>query len=105
MKTTFPLEVRELALKAAFGFCQCSEGCVEKATEFHHKLSNTKVNQRLYPLFLQSIFNCCPIAHGCHMTKPLPRISDAFAYVYEEYLKKFFTPKVEFNQEKEEVSG
>lgn len=84
---TFPDYVRELALLKSNGYCQCSDGCAKQATEFHHKLSNTKVNQRLFPIFLQSIFNCCPINRDCHASKPLPRISEREAKFYEMYLQ------------------
>lgn len=86
--TTFSPEVRRLSALASNGYCQCSADCVEKATEFHHRVPNTKVNQQLYPIFLQSIFNCCHIAHGCHMTKPLPKMREADAAVYEIYLRQ-----------------
>ncbi len=84
---TFSPKTRELALRMSNGYCQCSPDCVEKVTEFHHKLPNTQVNQKLYPLFLHSIFNCCPIAHGCHMNKPKPRISAMEAAAFEEFLQ------------------
>ncbi len=84
---TFSPETRALAVRLGNGYCQCSVGCTESAQEIHHKLANTKVNQKLFPLFIQSVFNACPINHGCHMTKPLPRISAHKAGIYEEYLQ------------------
>lgn len=89
MPNTFSTSVREAALHASEGYCQCSPDCVERATEFHHKLANTIVNRKLYKLFLQSVFNCCPIAHGCHMTQPVPRIREKQAQAYESYLMEF----------------
>lgn len=83
----FSGKTRELALRLSWGKCQCSEECVLPVTEFHHKCANTKVNRKLFPLFLQSVFNCCPINHGCHMTKPLPRITSNEAGVFEEFLQ------------------
>ncbi len=85
---TFSNDVRRMALSLSNGFCQCSEGCIKRVTEFHHRLSNTKVNQKLYPIFLHSLFNCCPINRDCHMTKPLPRISVHEAAIYEEFLRE-----------------
>lgn len=88
---TFSKEVRELASRASHGFCRCSDDCLKRATEFHHMLPNTKVNNNLYPLFLHSIFNCCPINHDCHMVKPKRKIREADAVSYEEYLKTVIT--------------
>jgi hypothetical protein len=85
---TFSQKVRELALRMSHGRCQCSPSCIKPVTEFHHKMANTKVNQRLYPIFLQSIFNCCAIAHSCHMEGRGPKIRDNEASAYEEYLEQ-----------------
>jgi len=84
----FDYQVRDIAFEMSNGFCQCSKECILPVTEFHHKLSNSKVNAQLYPLFINSIFNCCPINHNCHLNKtPLPHISEREAKAYEEYLK------------------
>ena len=80
---------RELAFELSHGFCMCSVECVKKATEIHHKMPNTKVNNNLYPLFLQSIFNACPIARDCHLTKPLPSVTEKEVRVYEKWLEGF----------------
>ena len=90
---TFSNEVRESMLGAFNGYCQCSESCVMKATEFHHILPNTKMNQKLYPLFLQSPFNCCPINRDCHSSKPKVKIRENLVIVYEEYLNKLKNSK------------
>jgi len=79
-------KTRELAFQLASGYCMCSKKCTQLATEIHHKLPNTKVNKKKYPLFVKSIFNLCPINHDCHMTKPLPTISDWQAQIYENWL-------------------
>ena len=86
-KHTFSTEVREKIVEATGGHCLCSEECTHLATEFHHILANTKVNQKLFPHFIQSIFNCCPINHACHMTKPLPRVSLRMVEAFEWYLQ------------------
>lgn len=96
--TTFSQETRELALQASNGYCMCSIGCFKKATEFHHKLSNTKVNQSLYPLFLQSIFNCCPIERNCHAKGHIPRIREPEARAFEQYLTNLI--KGEYEKDK-----
>lgn len=93
---TFSALTKKLAFQASSGYCQCSPECNKTVTEFHHKFSNTKVNQQLYPLFLQSIFNCCPINSDCHMTKPLPRIQEYQVSVYEKWLMEFILENESF---------
>jgi len=83
----FPPSVRKLAYRLGFGYCMCSPDCQKKATQIHHKLPDTKPNRRCFPLFINSIFNACPINHDCHLTKPLPKISSQEAEVYEGYMK------------------
>ena len=87
MHKTFSDKTRTMMLVASNGYCQCSKNCTKLADQAHHKLSNTKVNQRLYPLFLQSPFNCAMLNHDCHISKPLPRIRECEVIVYEEYLQ------------------
>ena len=82
----FSVEVRELAIYMSGGYCMCTPSCGKKLTEFHHKLSNTKGNRKKFPLFIDSLANCCPINRDCHMTKPLPRIREREALAYEGYL-------------------
>ena len=82
-------KTRELAFRQNGGYCMCSKECLEMSNEIHHKLPNTKVNKKKYPLFLESIFNLCPINHDCHMSKPLPTISDWQAQIYEQWLEMF----------------
>lgn len=84
---TFSDDIREMMYKASNGYCQCSKECVKPITEYHHMLANTQVNQKLFPLFLHSPFNCLPINNDCHMTKPKIKIKEGLAVVYEEYLK------------------
>ena len=88
-KGLFPQEVKEKALKISNGYCCHREDCLEKVTEFHHELPNTEPNRKRFPLFIKSIFNCCPINHGCHMTKRLPTIKEPAAQAYEWYLGVF----------------
>ena len=84
MKKTFNDKTRLAVLSSSHGFCQCSRDCTEKAVEFHHRFSNTKVNQKKYPLFLQSPMNCLPISRDCHINaRHLP---ESLVQVYEEYL-------------------
>ena len=78
----FSQEVREKALYITGGYCEY-DGCLKKATEFHHMLSNTKTNRNLFPRFIDSIFNCMPICNDCHMSKPKVKISERRAEMYE----------------------
>ena len=85
---TFSSKTRSMMLVASGGYCQIP-GCIKKVTEFHHLFANTKVNQRLWPLYLQSPMNCFPICNDCHMTKGLPfKPSIATIAAYEEYLNE-----------------
>lgn len=86
MKKYFSEETKRLAFSMSAGYCQCRHECTERATEFHHRLSNTKVNQKLYPLFLQSIFNCLPVHKSCHERKP-KTIRPNEAAAYEKWLE------------------
>lgn len=85
---TFSGEVRQDMLLASNGYCQCSEKCLLTVMEFDHIVPNTKANNKLFPLFLHSPFNCRPINRGCHMQKGKSSITLGQAKVYEEYLKK-----------------
>ena len=80
-------KVRMLAFQLSNGYCMCSEDCTEKADQLHHTLANTKINKKKFPLFVDSIFNLCPINSGCHLTKPVPRIREQQAILYEQYLQ------------------
>jgi len=82
-------ELREMVFSLSHGYCMCSPDCTEKATDVHHLLPNTKVNRMLFPLFIESIFNKCPINNGCHLNKPIPTIKDHQARIYERWLEKF----------------
>jgi len=82
-------KTRELAFELSNGFCQCSKECVKCATDCHHMLPNTKPNRKRFPLFIDSIFNIKTLANDCHLTKPIPTISDRQAEIYEEWLNDF----------------
>lgn len=82
-------KTRELAFDKANGFCMCRPNCFKKADEIHHMLSNTKVNKQKFPLFIESVFNLCPVNHDCHMSGFVPRIKDHEAQAYEKWLEIF----------------
>ena len=41
--------------------------------DFHHVLPNTKVNRKLYKLYIDSVWNLMLVFHDAHITKPLPK--------------------------------
>ena len=45
---------------------QAHSGCA-LPEELHHRLHNTKVNRRLYPLFINSVWNLYAVNHNYHM--------------------------------------
>ena len=85
---TFSDEVRVSMLEASYGYCQCTKHCGRTAEQAHHIVPNTKVNRKLYPLFIQSPFNLRYLNHICHLNKPLPeKPNETTLKVYEEYLQ------------------
>lgn len=68
---------------------RCSIDSRHPATQMHHIKPNTKVNQKLFPIYLQSPMNMFPICADCHLTKPLPKPpSDLQCHVIEKFLRK-----------------
>ena len=89
---SFSKETKRKILQAQNGYC--SE-CNELATEVHHKLQNTETNRKLYPHFIQSIFNAVGLCHRCHEQKSHRwRVYHDLALVYEEYLNSVWSPYV-----------
>ena len=82
-------ETREAVFRIVHGYCMCSKECQERATDAHHMLPNTNTNRKLYPLFIDSIFNLLPMSNDCHLTKPLKTIRPHEASIYEAWLQKF----------------
>lgn len=86
---TFSNEIRESILKAFNYYC-CVVGCYNKAEEIHHALHNTEVNNKKFPMFLQSIFNARPVCRNCHQhfgKHPELNISEGLAEAYESVLQ------------------
>lgn len=81
--------VRELAFNLSHGYCRCTPDCVKKADQIHHLLPKSKINKKKFPLFIESIFNLCPINSGCHLNSVVPKITELEAYHYEEWLRMF----------------
>ena len=85
-KPTFPKFIRELVQRGQHGYCAL---CTNYITDYHHKLFNTESNRKLFPIFINSIFNCAGLCRGCHdnMTWKF-RVSHDMALAYEEWLRE-----------------
>jgi creatinine amidohydrolase/Fe(II)-dependent formamide hydrolase-like protein len=91
-RSGFSKYVRDMAFAVHGGQCA---NCEKPAKELHHRLPNTKTNQRLYPHLLNSIFNAVPMCHECHEQKShLYHMTQALAIAYEQYLKVVWSPYV-----------
>lgn len=88
--------VKQAEYDAHNGYCRI-ENCGQKIDDYHHRFPNTKVNQKLFPLFLQSIFNCAGICrhhHQRHTMVPGLKITEAETRIYEEYLRCLMRKRV-----------
>ena len=84
---TFDKQLKEDMFEAV-GYRCCVRPTLE-ATQAHHIVPNTKINQRRWPLYLQSPMNLMPINHDIHMSAPLPTPpSDRVLDIYERWLSK-----------------
>ena len=82
----FSEETRQAVYGAQNGRCKI---CVEPIVDFHHKLPNTKINRKLFPLFINSVFNCAGLSRDCHTNKSyLFKVTEKEAQMYENWLKK-----------------
>ena len=53
------------------GRCPIAESkgvCYAVPTSLHHRLHNTKTNRKLYPLFIDSIWNLMAVNHHWHLS-------------------------------------
>ncbi len=82
----FPVELQKEVYEAQNGFC-IVEGCLERISEFHHILPNTKPNRTNYPLFICSPFNMCGICRPHHVSGSRPKMKYEIAAIYEKYLR------------------
>lgn len=88
---TFSKRTRELASRLCFGYCYV-QNCHNKAQEMHHAIPNTLPNQKKFPLFLQSIFNCRFVCKNCHEQYSCfseLTLTENQAKIYEQWLKEF----------------
>lgn len=91
-EATFSQTVREAEANAHSGYCRVKP-CIERIHSFHHRLPNTKANNKNYPLFLQSQFNCAGVClrhHEHHASVPGLDISEREAAAFEAYLRDNF---------------
>jgi hypothetical protein len=47
------------------------ENCYDKATERHHKFSQTKLNKKLYADYIHHSDNIMFLCYNCHHNKPV----------------------------------
>ena len=90
MKETFPEDVKMAIFKSQHGMC-ANEGCFNPIVDFHHCKHNTIPNNKRYPLFLHSIFNCKGLCFKAHEHYAKWNISDDLAEAYENWLRRFLT--------------
>ena len=85
--TTFSQETKKSIFEAQHEYCK---HCLKKIVDFHHRLPNNKPNQKLFPLFLQSPFNCLGICRDAHdgPEKEVFKITLSEATIYENWLTK-----------------
>ena len=85
---SFSIEVQRNIFECQNGVCKVAN-CYEPIVDFHHKISNTKANKKLYPLFINSPMNCKGLCRECHTERShLFRITDNEAKVYESWLNR-----------------
>lgn len=86
----FSPETRQAIFDSQGGMCAV-KGCLNPIHSFHHCKANTKTNRKLYPLFLQSIFNCKGLCIKHHINYAIWNITDALCRAYETWLRCFLT--------------
>jgi hypothetical protein len=82
---TFSKEVRDAIYEAQNGRCKL---CLDGIDDYHHRISNSITNQKLFPLFLQSVFAAVGLCRSCHESEAiyLLKITMKEAMAYENYL-------------------
>ena len=86
----FPEHVIRAVYNAQGGLCAV-EGCNHKIVDYHHRKPNSRTNNKLYPLFIPSIFNCKGLCTKHHTNYAQWNITDALCRAYEEGLERFMT--------------
>lgn len=91
IKPNFSELTVKLTLNMHNGYC-CVKNCTNRAIDMHHKLHNTKLNNKKYPVFLQSIFNCafcCREHHENYSLYPELNITENEGKMYEKWLQTY----------------
>lgn len=85
-KKGFPEEVRREVAEAQNYMCRL---CDSRLCDFHHRLSNNSSNRKLFPLFLNSVFNCVGLCRACHDSARIYELAISLkeAALYEHYLR------------------
>ena len=82
----FSRETKESVDRAQHGYCRL---CDRRIADFHHRVHNTATNRKLFPVFIQSIFNCVGLCRQCHTHKThLVSILLDEAVEYEQALRE-----------------
>ena len=86
---SFPIETQRAVSKAQNGYCKV-KNCFALIHSIHHRLWDTKVNRKLYPLFIDSPMNGVGLcfAHHSGPEKEQFKITDGEAKLYEVWLSK-----------------
>ncbi len=84
---TFSPDVREAIFIAQNGRCMECAGPIQ---DFHHKAPNTKLNRKLYPAVINSVFNCVGLCRACHDSSAIHKykIPEGVLKVWEEALQQ-----------------
>ena len=83
----FSKDVKESVRRGQNGYCYF---CTERIRDFHHMLHNTATNRSLFPLFINSIFNCVGLCRACHSLRQNEngaKVTEDMAREYEEALR------------------
>ena len=82
----FDKTTREQVSVAQGGYCKLCEKAIR---DFHHKLHNTTANRKLFPLYIQSVFNCVGLCRQCHTDSSWKfNITELEAAMYEQALQE-----------------
>lgn len=88
LKRSFSRDVKEQVCEAQHWVCKiCGNARIQS---YHHRLQDTVTNLKLFPLFIDSPFNCAGLCNACHDSDKiytLTKITMEEAAVYEHYLK------------------
>ena len=75
----------DIDLSQEVWFCECgNSGCMKRATDKHHRYSNTKLARKLYgdpkdpdKDYINHDINIVFLHNSCHLNKPVPKLTEA----------------------------